>query len=269
MHQRNFHFGFPWITLYIALLIPISTYTYSALSASMRGGLVLWLTSPFNIFYESMNSTEFFYNFIFVVAIFLFVELYTRNLADFKGRDSLIRNAFLLSVLASYVVSAAVWIVLGVPSSGTSMLAFNMLLFSAFETYDSELIKKMSKENEDIHRTLETASIVFVVLVTASSLLLFIYLNRNAFWYVHIAGGAVFVLTYYIYLSRRVRPKVDALEEKLEKDVETDLEVTVDVLFKDVDAEVVVEVDDADVVVEADVVVDVVVVETAMSILFV
>jgi hypothetical protein len=226
MQDRRFHFSFPWITLYMAILIPLFTYSYAYLPQSMQNGVTMWLTSPFNTFYEVGSVSSFFLNYILVVVIFLFVELYTRNIANLKGRDSLIRNAFLFSVLSSYIVSAIVWGIIGFPSSGTSVMVFDILLFSAVETYDAELIKRMSKRRLDMHRVLEIISLVFAVLVIITSMLLLIYLNGNAFWYVHIAGGAIFVLIYYVYLSRWVRSRLDMLEEKVEKDVETDLEKT-------------------------------------------
>lgn len=226
MRRRGFHFNFPWITLYIAILIPLSTMAYAALPKSLQGGVALWISSPFNITYELGNVSSFFYNYLLVVFIYLFAELYTRNIADMKGRVSLIRNAFLFSVLASYIVSAIVWNFVGLPSSGTSIMAFNVLIFSAFETYDSELIRRMSERRQAQHRALEIISLVFAALVIILSMLFFIYLNENGYWYVHIAGGALFALIYPIYLIKWVRPRLDALEEKLEKDVENDLKRT-------------------------------------------
>jgi hypothetical protein len=226
MEERRFHFAFPWITLYIALIIVLFTYIYASLPFGMQNGFALWITSPFNIFYEMQSANGLFYNYFLVILIYLLVELYTRNTADLKHRVALIRNAAIFSVFSSYVVSAIIWAGVGFPSSGTSIIAFNVLLFAAFETYDSELIKRMSERRVGIKRTLEISSIVFVVLLVMVSMLLFIYLNGNTFWYVHIAGGMVFAPIYYIYLSYRIRWKVDEFEEKLEKDVEEDLEET-------------------------------------------
>lgn len=226
MEERRFHFAFPWITLYIAVLIPLFTYAYAQLPSAMQNGLVLWISSPFNIFYETQNAGSLFYNYILVVLVYLLVEIYSRNIADLKGRVSLMRNAAIFSILSSYIVAAIIWLEVGFPSSGTSIIAFNVILFSTFETYDSELIRRMSEGREDAKHMLEIASFAFIVLVVLVSMLLFIYLNMNRFWYVHIAGGAIFAPLYYIYLSRWVRPKIDALEEKLEKDVEKDIEET-------------------------------------------
>ncbi len=229
--EHRFSFKVPWTTIYVALIIPLLTTIYLSLPGTPQGSyaqmishsFVLFLTSPFNISYEMANNGVI-YNYVLVVAIYLLVEIYSRNIADLKGGVSLIRNAAILSIVASYIVSALVWYLYGFPSSGTSILAFNMLLFSAFETYDSELIKRMSERTMNTRKALEIMSIVFVVLVVILSLLLYIYLNGNEFWYVHIIGGVIFAPIYYVYLSKTVRPKVDELEDEIEKDVEKDLE---------------------------------------------
>lgn len=225
MEARRFHFSFPWITLYIALLIPLFTYGYAGLPGSLQNVYSLWLTSPFNISYELQNN-GFLYNYVLVLIICLLVELYTRNIADLEGRDSIIRNAFLFSVLSSYVTSAIIWAYVGFPSSGTSIIAFNGLIFAAFETYDSELIMRMSEGRLGLGRMFEISSIVFIALAMILSMILFIYLNGNSFWYVHIIGGVIFAPLYYVYLTRWVRPHIDALEEKLEKEAKEDLEDT-------------------------------------------
>ena len=229
----GFRFKFPWTTTYIAVLVPLITFLYNQAPVAWHTGLLVWLTSPFNITYE-MQGNGILYNYAFLVVIYLAVELYTRNLAHLKGRIALIRNAGLLSVLASYVAAALVWWHTGFPSSGTSILAFNVLIFAAFETYDTELIKRMSERGEHFRRRLEIASLSFVALLLMISAILFIYLNGNQFWYIHILGGMVFGASYYIYLNRWVRPRIDRFEEVLEEDVEHDLEEA----GKDVEADV-------------------------------
>ncbi len=222
MEGRRFHFEIPWTTIYIAVLIAAVTYGYLHMPASIKNNYTLWATSPFNISYELSNNGAF-YNYVLVVLIYLFVELYSRNIADLKGRESLIRNAAIFSIVSAYAASAIVWLLVGMPSSGSSILAFNVLLFFAFETYDSELIKRMSEKRMHLRKTIEIVSLAFVLILIAASMVLFVYLNGNEFWYIHILGGAIFAPIYLFYLSRRVRPKVDRFEEVLEKDVEKDL----------------------------------------------
>lgn len=218
MEGRGFHFKVPWATIYVAILVPLFTFGYENVPMVWKNPLLLWLTSPFNITYEVQNG--FLYNYVLLVVIFLLVELYTRNIAHLKGRVALMRNAGVLSVISSYMVSAVVWWYMGFPSSGTSIIAFNVLIFAAFETYDSELIRRMSEKGESAKKKLEIGSLSFAALVIVLSLLLFIYLNGNAFWYVHILGGLIFAPMYYIYLNRWVRPRIDRFEIGIEKDVE-------------------------------------------------
>jgi hypothetical protein len=229
----RFHFRFPWTTIYIAILVPLITFLYNQAPAAWHTSLLVWLTSPFNITYE-LQGNGILYNYAFLVVIYLIVELYTRNLAHLKGRVALIRNAGLLSVLASYIAAALVWWHTGFPSSGTSILAFNVLIFAAFETYDAELIKRMSERGERFRRKLEIASLSFVALLLMISAILFIYLNGNQFWYIHILGGIIFGAGYYLYLNGWVRPRIDRFEEVLEEDVERDLKE----VGKDVEADV-------------------------------
>lgn len=210
----------PWITLYVAILIPLLTFVYLNLPLNIRNNAALWITSPFNISYE-LGGNGLALNYALVVLIFLLVELYSRNIADLKGRASLIRNAGLLSIVSAYIASAIMWIATGSPSAGTSIIAFNVLVFFSFETYDSELITRMS-EKRNARKTLEIVSLAFVVLVISVSAVLFIYLNRNTFWYVHILGAIIFAPIYYIYLSRHVKQIVDRTEERFERDVEKD-----------------------------------------------
>lgn len=232
MSEIRFHFKFPWTTTYIAVLIAVVTYLYGMVPAAWKTSTLVWLTSPFNLTYE-IQGNGFFYNYIFLIIIYLIVEFYTRNLAHLKGRVALIRNAAIFSVLASYVAAAIVWAYVGVPSSGTSILAFNVLIFASFETYDAELIKRMSERGEHFRRRLEIVSLTFIALLLTLSAILFVYLNGNQFWYIHILGGIIFGAGYYIYLNRWVRPRIDRFEVALEKDVEGSIERGVEDLEKD------------------------------------
>lgn len=216
MKIRKLHVIYPWVTLFITIAIPLLTYLYNTLPALQESSLALWLTSPFNITYEMQGSNGLLYNYFFVVAVYLLVELYSRNLADLEGRGSLLRNAFLLSLLSSYIISACVWMGTGYPSSGSSVMGFNILLFASFETYDSELINRMSEKRQGARRTLEIVSATIVVLLVIVSSLIFMYLNGNNFWYVHLTGGALFVPLYLLYLNRWIRPRFDAAVEGIE-----------------------------------------------------
>ena len=220
---RSRYAYFPWITLYLALLIGGTTIAYSSLPAPFRANpAVIWISSPFNVFYEAANHYGIIYNFVLVVLFCFFVESYSRAVADLKGRVSLIRNAFLLSIVASYIVSLVWWKFLaGFPSSGTSIIGFSLIVFFAFEVYDSEIIKRLPGK-KGIRWDVEIIGVAFALLVLAVLASTIYYLNGSSDWYIHLFGGVIFVFLYYIYMSWH-RSTVDRIEERIEYDIESDL----------------------------------------------
>jgi uncharacterized protein YacL len=221
MATNRFHLRVPWTTIFIAALVALVTYVYALLPAAYKSPLLLWLTSPFNLTYELNNLA---YNYVLLVVIFLFVDVYTTGIAELTHRKSLIRNVAILGIISSYAVSTIWWVGSGFPSSGTSILAFCALIFAAAETYSSELIKRISKRNEALTTRLKIASAAFVFLVLILSTILFVYLNGNQFWYIHVVGGLIFIPLFYAYMDRRLRRRVDALEERAEEGVKLELE---------------------------------------------
>jgi hypothetical protein len=215
-------FNFPWATLFIAMIVPIVTVFYSFAPHYLLGAPLLWITSPFNISYELANG-GFIYNYILLIVIYAIVELHTRNLAKLRSRDSLIRNAVIFSILSAYIASAIIWIISGFPSAGTSILAFNILIFAFAETYDVGVLKIASEKTKSIKSKAVEVPLAYGALVLVIALIFFVYLNDNIFWYAHILGGAIFAIVYFIYLNRRVKERVDMFEETLEKEIKKDI----------------------------------------------
>lgn len=218
--KENRHFTIPWVTLYVAVLIPAFTWLSSVVPPSIRGsGLFIWLTSPFNIYFE-LASSGIMYNYVVVVVLFLFAEVYSRRIADIKNAVPLMDNAFAIGVVSSYVTSAIVWLYMGIPSAGTSIIAFDILLFTIFETLDSEFIDRVSDSDMKIRKMASIISVTLAVVIFLSSALFYFYLDMNgSYWYVHFCGGAIFVFLYVIYLFL-ARSTVEKGERAVKRDVE-------------------------------------------------
>ncbi len=215
----KFRFHTPVITISLAAIIAFVSYAYSALPLQLRSSnLLIWATSPFNLYYETANN-GILYNFVLVIAAYLLIELYSRNLADLKGRDSLMDNAFYISIGAAYLTSLSVWLAFGVPSVGTSILGFTVLIFFAVEITDSELIERLGSLMPKARFIVPIALFVFAALMLSVFMLLFTYLNGNTYWYIHIIGGAIFAQGFFMY-AMWLRSSVDKEEEMIKKDVE-------------------------------------------------
>ncbi len=213
----------PLITIFVMIAIPLVTFLYTHAPTYLRDSYaVILITSPFNIAYE-ISGLGFFWNYMFIVLAYFFIEFYSRNLADIRGRDSLIDNAFMFSVLSAYITSAIVWLLVGAPSVGTSVIGFTVFIFFAFETMDSELIDRIS-ENKKIVALAAIAIFAFVAIVIAWSMLLFVYLNGNPDWYVHLIGGAIFAMLFSTYV-KWLRLRIDTEEERIKETVEKDMAI--------------------------------------------
>ena len=192
----------PYITIAIALAVPLVTYLYTAtLPLTGASFFVMWATSPFNIFYEQA-ANGWVYNYVLLVVVFALVESYSRYMADIRGRDSLVDHSFLLSVIASYIASLIVWDLLGIPAVGTSVIAFCMLLFFVAETTDSELINRLRERHRRAGYKAEVLMFAYAALLLGFSAIFFSYLNKNQYWYIHLIGGAVFGMMLLLYITR-------------------------------------------------------------------
>ena len=214
----RFRFHVPWLTLLVAVAIPLITFYYASLPIALQASnSIQWLTSPFNITQE-MAGVGFYYNYVLLVVVFLMVELYSRNIAKLRDKDFIMDNALIISAFSSYVTSAIVWFVTGRPSMGTSVLGFNIFIFFAIDLIDSEFLIRVPSDRKKPGLILAIATIAFVALLVDAAGLLYVYIDSNQFWYVHLLGGAIFIQFFLIYLWF-IRYSVDKLEEEIEEDV--------------------------------------------------
>ncbi len=212
------HLHLPYLTIFVVLAVPAVTLAYSLIVHAGMGGnyLYIFLSSPFNIFYEQA-SNGILYNYIVLLAIFALVESYSRYMADIRERDSLVDHAFVLSAVASYAASAIVWATIGTPASGTSVLAFCMLLFFVAETTDSELINRLRERHMRKGYNAEVLVFAYAALLLGFSTVFFAYLNRNQYWFIHLIGGAIFGLLLYAYSAHRKMREWDDRNTKANK----------------------------------------------------
>lgn len=200
------------VTLFFYLAYLLVNYVYVVLAP----GLVLnytavFLTSPFNILetlspiYPSfeVGLSE---NFVFVVLFVLLAESYSRySMTRAKGLIS-VDVAFILSIVSTYTTSALWWWRTGVPASGTSIVAFDMLLFLAAVSMADfrEYVNRGEKRGAEALETLLWVLAVGTSLVVAPT-----YVLGNPHFELHLVGMAVFAcvsgLIVLLYHSPRKR----------------------------------------------------------------
>ncbi len=197
----------PYITILVAALIPLFTAAYTYLFPFLNGNrLAMWLTSPFNIFFEDYPPHGILLNYLLPVAVFFLVETYSRYVADIKERDSIINHAFGFGVIASYMTSAIIWTMFGMPAIGTSVLAFCMLLFFVSEITDSELINRLRERRKSKSYIFEVLVFAYSALLLGMSVIVFAYINGNQYWFIHLLGGGLFAIMLFTYtMHRKVR----------------------------------------------------------------
>ena len=194
----------PYITILIAALIPAFTAAYTYIFPIVNGNrIVMWLTSPFNIFFEDYPPHGILLNYLLPVIIFFLVETYSRYVADIKGRNSIMNHAFGFSVIASYLTSAIIWALLGMPAIGSSVLAFCMLLFFVSEITDSELINRLRERRKSAGYLFGVLMFAYSALLLGVSIIVFAYRNGNQYWFIHLLGGSIFAVMLFSYIMYR------------------------------------------------------------------
>jgi hypothetical protein len=212
--KKPFVFHIPWITILVALLIPLITYCYMTLPVGLASNkTVIWLVSPFNITQE-IGGAGVYYNYALIVVTFLFVELYSRNMAKLQDRDFIMDNALILSVFSAYVASLIVWFAVGTPSMGSSIIGFNLFIFFAIDLIDSEFLVRVPADRNKPALIFSIITAACVILMIDASAILYIYISGNQFWYVHLLGGAIFVQFFLMYLWF-TRYAVDRMEKEI------------------------------------------------------
>lgn len=201
---KLFHLAIPWVTIYAAILIPALTLLCAAVPSAVRGDfLFIWATSPFNIYFELAGS-GIVYNYFMAIALILITELFSRNASDIRGAVSLMDHAFAASIFASYATSAFIWISSGVPSAGTSIIAFSMLLFFILEALDFDLLQRMSGSSRITRHIVRLIFTAFGVAVAGSAALFYFFINPGSSHpYIHLVGGTLFLCIYAPYALKR------------------------------------------------------------------
>jgi hypothetical protein len=122
------------VTLFFYVAYIVTNYIYVKLPQAFELNYgVIFVTSPFNlledlshIYVNPMQGLE--ANFWVVLLIILLAEIYSRfSHARFEVAG--IDGVFALALGASYATSALWWQVKGVPESGTSIVAFSIVLY--------------------------------------------------------------------------------------------------------------------------------------------
>jgi hypothetical protein len=228
-NRRPFRFHIPWITILIAILLPLISYCYMILPAGLSSnGTVMWLTSPFNISQE-IAGTGIYYNYGLVIITTLIVELYSRNIAILQDRNFIMDNALILSVASAYMTSLIIWFINGMPSMGSSIIGFNLFIFFAIDLADSEFLVRVPADRDRPRLLFSVITVACIILMIDAAAVLYIYISGNQFWYVHLLGGAIFLQLFLSYLWF-TKYAVD----KIEKEVEVDVGRAVDAVERDI-----------------------------------
>jgi hypothetical protein len=197
------------ITLCFYLTYLIANYVYLVvLPGAVFDYRAVFLTSPFNILetlspiYASFGQglTE---NFVLVVFFMALAESYSRfSLVKLNAYLS-VDLAFLLSIASTYIVSGLWWWKAGAPASGTSIVAFCMLLYLAAASVGDVRVygKRGRRQGAEFAKAFLWVLAISISLAAAST-----YLLGNPHFEVHIMGAVTFTaLDGAFVLTRLVR----------------------------------------------------------------
>jgi hypothetical protein len=180
-----------WVFFFGYLLV---NYLYLQLPRNLilNYGIV-FLTSPFNVLetlspvYNSVAQglQE---NFEILVAVILIAEVFSRYSMVRLKPYLTIDWAFALGIAASYVTSALWWWHTGVPGSGTSIVAFSILLFLASAaSLDVKRRMKDARTKAELKR-----DYIWIAALVTSFGFLPTYVVGNPHYQLHIVGALVF-----------------------------------------------------------------------------
>ncbi len=116
-------------------------------AACTSSNLLTFLTSPVslceNIYYGTSPSANLYGNFVFFCVLITFVSFYIKYFKVDKKRIGIL-TVLLSAVLASYILSGLYWFDIGLPSEGTSIAAFSLLIFLGISfVQDLQDVKKI------------------------------------------------------------------------------------------------------------------------------
>jgi len=179
-----FYFAYVVVNYAYVILFRSEVYNYTA----------VFLTSPFNLLetasgvysspLEGMQE-----NFILVVLFILLAELYSRHAQVSKPKLT-ITHIFALSIAATYITSALWWVLFGVPSNGTSIIAFCILTYLAAVTL---LDRKIYGRKVDGRTPSEQVkALLWMTALVLSILFASTYVIGNDHYSIHLIGVLVF-----------------------------------------------------------------------------
>jgi len=180
---------FPRATIIFISIYVLLNLAYLFVFVLYRANVVVvFITSPFNIIEVTGSNSpvlSFLANFVLVVMVLLLAELYS----DFSVMPFSAGTAFVMAIVASYVISVLRWVLRGFPSAGTSIIGFSMLLYLIVS---GVLDMKAGGEAP-----------VWLVALVPSLVVAPWYVLYNASWPLHVAGALMFFGLCIFYLSLR------------------------------------------------------------------
>ena len=153
-----------------------------------------FLTSPFSP-YENYASAYTspqvgaFYNLGVVAFLILFTDIYLRLLRPVRLRVSPATAAFIVSVAATYVLSALVWKFAGVPTARTSIIGSSIVL--TLFTFSGRDIVAGARHRTGTHNGVPVPFIPIVFAVASMAIYLAEYVNSSSA-VSHLLGDALF-----------------------------------------------------------------------------
>ena len=186
------------VDLFVALylIVLLTYYAFSVYNVSLSNiwsVIFAFLTSPFNlteVFAKVYNSPMegYLFNALFTSVLIIFSIIYYHLLASSKEVTP--ELVFWVSIIATYAVSALVWLFTGAPSTGTSIIGFCMIGFlfvSSVNDLRAYFNKKRAAQGKLIVAKVSLTAIIGFMSVF---FVIFFYSLSNSI-YVHFAGGAV------------------------------------------------------------------------------
>jgi hypothetical protein len=193
----EFYPVFIFIGLYVAV-----AYFYDWLQpfkplSTNVANLIQFASSPFSFIeatppYSSSTIVGLYNNFFFVVLLMVSLATYNLTLSRRLKHPLSMPRVFGGGIVGTYVVSGATWILIGQPSTGTSIIGFTtvtMLALASVTDFQGQL-RRIYDGNQKAMEYVG-AYLCLIVLGIASLTLFKSYILGNQAYPLHLAGGAV------------------------------------------------------------------------------
>ena len=198
------------VTLFFYVAYAVVNYIYLfPLRQDILNYALVFAISPFNVLevlspaYGS-TSSGLLQNFWFVVVFILLAEVYSRFSSVRLKRAVSFDAIFLASILASYTASAMWWRSTGVPGSGTSIVAFSMLLYLAAASM-LDIKNQVARAGRDKSSSESIRGLIWVFALVSAFGFAPTYILGNPHYVLHIAGGLTFAAFAALFFAARGR----------------------------------------------------------------